>query len=84
MIGGLCAWRFQVAQDDWNRFSQDGLHDYTQLRAVEARGYHWGIAADVSFGVAAAAGVTAAILYVVHRPAPVVLGPQYVGVTARF
>jgi len=84
VIGGLCAWRFQVAQDDWNRFSQDGLHDYTQLRAVESRGDHWGLAADVSFGVAAAAGVTAAILYVRHRPGPFVVGPQYVGVAARF
>ena len=84
VIGGLCAWRFQVAQDDWDRLSQDGNHDYTQLRAVEARGDHWGIAADVSFGVAAAAGVTTVILYVMHRPAPVVVGPQYVGVAARF
>lgn len=84
VIGGLCAWRFQVAQDDWNRFSQDNLHDYTQLRAVEARGEHWGLAADISFGVAAAAGVTAAILYVAHRPEPFVVGPHYVGVAARF
>jgi predicted secreted protein len=84
VIGGLCARRFQVAQDDWNTFSQDGMHDYTQLRAIETRGDHWGLAADVSFGVAAAAGVTAAILYVTHRPAPVVVGDRFVGVAAVF
>lgn len=84
VIGGLCAWRFQVAQDDWSTFSQDGMHDYTQLRAIETRGEHWGLAADVGLGVAAAAGVTAAILYVTHRPAPVVVGDRFVGVAGRF
>jgi hypothetical protein len=83
-IGGLCAWRFQVAQDDWNRFSQDNMHDYTQLRAIQERGEHWGLAADISFGVAAAAGVTAAILYVTHRPVPVIAGDRYVGVRVAF
>ena len=84
VVGGLCAWRFQVAQDDWDRFSQDGMHDFTQLRAIEDRGNRWGVATEVGFGVAAAAGVTAAILYVVHRPAPIVVGDQVVGVAARF
>ena len=84
VVGGLCAWRFQVAQDDWNTFSQDGRHDYTQLHAIETRGEHWGLAADVGFGVAAAAGITATILYVTHRPSPVVVGDHYVGVAARF
>jgi hypothetical protein len=84
VVGGLCAWRFQVAQDDWNTFSQDNMHDYTQLHAIETRGDHWGLAADVGFGVAAAAGVTAAILYVAHRPAPVVVGDRFVGLAGRF
>ena len=84
VVGGLCAWRFQVAQDDWNTFSQDGMHDYTQLRAIETRGDRWGLAADVGFGVAAAAGVASVILYVTHRPSPIVVGDRYVGVAARF
>jgi hypothetical protein len=84
VVGGLCAWRFDVAQDDWNRFSQDGHHDYTQLRAIEQRGERWGLAADVSFGVAAAAGVTSAILYVMHRPVPVIAGDRYVGLRVAF
>jgi hypothetical protein len=84
VVGGLCAWRFTVAQDDWNRFSQDGTHDYSELRAIQNRGEHWGLAADISVGVAAAAGVTAAILYVTHRPAPVIAGDRYVGVRVAF
>lgn len=84
VVGGLCAWRFQVAQDDWDRSSQDGMHDYTQLRAIEDRGNRWGVATEVGFGVVAAAAVTAAVLYVVHRPAPIVVGDQVVGVVARF
>jgi hypothetical protein len=84
VVGGLCAWRFEVAQDDWNRFSQDGHHDYTQLRVIEQRGERWGLAADVSFGVAAAAGVTSAILYVMHRPVPVIAGDRYVGLRVAF
>lgn len=84
VVGGLCAWRFQVAQDDWDAFSQDGMHDYSQLRAIERRGERWGLAADVGLGVAAAAGVTATILYVTHRPAPVIVGDRYIGVTVAF
>ena len=84
VIGGLCAWRFQVAQDDWNRASQDGMHDFTQLRAIEDRGNRWGVATEVGFGVAAAATVTAAILYVVHRPVPVIVGDRVVGIAGRF
>ncbi len=84
VVGGLCAWRFQVAQDDWDRAAHDGMHDFTQLRAIEDRGNRWGVATEVGFGVAAAAAVTAAILYVVHRPAPIVVGDKVVGVVARF
>ena len=84
VIGGVCAWRFQTAQDDWDRFSQDGMHDYSQLRAIEDRGNRWGVAAEVGFGVAAAASVTGAILYVVHRPVPVVVGDRTVGLAGSF
>lgn len=84
VVSGLSAWRFQTAQDDWDRFSVDGMHDYAQLRAIEDRGNRWGLATEVGFGVAAAASVTAAILYVVHRPVPVIVGDKTVGVAARF
>ena len=61
VAGGLCAWRYGVAQDEWNR-ENDGLHDYTRLHALEDRGQRWAIAADVGFGLAAATAITAAIL----------------------
>ncbi|HET9993701.1 MAG TPA: hypothetical protein VFQ65_34425 [Kofleriaceae bacterium] len=62
VAGGLCAWRYGVAQDEWNR-ENDGMHDYTRLHALETRGQHWAIAADVGFGLAAATAITAAILF---------------------
>jgi hypothetical protein len=61
IAGGLAAWRYRVAQDEWNR-ENDGMHDYTRLHALEDRGRHWAIAADVGFGIAAATAVTAVIL----------------------
>lgn len=62
IAGGLAAWRYGVAQDEWNR-ENDGMHDYTRLHALEDRGQRWAIAADVGFGLAAATAVTAAILF---------------------
>lgn len=62
VAGGLCAWRYSVAQDEWNR-ENDGTHDYTRLHALEDRGQHWAIAADVGFGLAAATAITAAIMF---------------------
>ena len=61
--GGVSAWRFGVARDEWNR-ENDGEHDYTRLHALEDRTQRWAIAADVGFGLAATAAVTAVILYV--------------------
>lgn len=87
VIGGLCAWRFQVAQDDWNEAAQDGHHDYTQLRAIEQRGNRWAIGANVGFGVAAAAGVTAVILNIFQAKSfdyALVAGNHYVGVSLDF
>jgi hypothetical protein len=87
VLGGLCAWRFSIAQDDWNEASQDGRHDYTQLRAIEQRGDRWALGANVGFGVAAAAGVTAILLNVFQaKPAayPVIAGHRYVGVSLDF
>jgi hypothetical protein len=62
VAGGLCAWRYSVAQNEWNR-ENDGMHDYTRLHALEDRGQHWAIAADVGFGLAAATAITAAIAF---------------------
>jgi len=62
IAGGLCAWRYRVAQDEWNR-ENDGMHDYSRLQTLEDRGQRWAIAADVGFGLAAATAVTAAILF---------------------
>jgi hypothetical protein len=66
-VAGACAWRFGVAQDQWNDLERDGGHDYSELAAVEARGRDWALAADVGFGLAAAAGVTAIVLFAFHR-----------------
>jgi hypothetical protein len=62
IAGGLSAWRYRVAQDEWN-LESDGMHDYTRLHALEDRGQRWAIAADVGFGLAAATAVTAVILF---------------------
>ena len=62
LAGGLCAWRYSVAQDEWNR-ENDGMHDYTRLQTLEDRGQRWAIAADVGFGLAAATAITAVIMF---------------------
>jgi hypothetical protein len=62
IAGGLAAWRYRVAQDEWN-LENDGMHDYSRLHALEDRGQRWAIAADVGFGLAAATAVTAVILF---------------------
>ncbi len=68
-ISGACTWRFEVAQDDWNQLEAAGGHDYTQLADIESRGRTWGIAADVGFGVAAAAGIATIVVLAAHRDA---------------
>jgi hypothetical protein len=80
--GGLCAWRFGIAQDEWNR-ENDGMHDYSRLHALEDRGQHWAIAADIGFGLAAAGAVTAAIIYGMRdpRPAPTMFALTGTGAT---
>lgn len=79
---GLCAWRYAVAQDAWNR-ENDGLHDYSRLHALEDRGQRWAIAADVGFGLAAIAGVTAAVLFSTRPDEPAV-GVAFTGTGAAF
>jgi hypothetical protein len=75
ITGGLFAWRFGLAQDEWNRLDGEGGHSYTQLDAVEQRGQRWAIAADATFGVAAIAGIAAAALFLTRD------GPSHVAFT---
>lgn len=67
-VGGLSAWRFQVAQDDWDAQRAAGMTDFTDLQAIEDRGRRWGVVANISFGVTAAAGITAIVCAVVGKP----------------
>lgn len=86
VAGSISAWRFDVAQNDWNRLHDDG-HDFTELRAVEDRGRRWGLAANASFAVAAAAGIATAVFAIRNHQSDVVVtaGPGAgVGVSGRF
>jgi hypothetical protein len=61
-IASIAAWRFQVAQDDWNLLHDQGGHDFTELEAIEQRGRRWGLTANIGFGVAAASAITAIVV----------------------
>jgi hypothetical protein len=58
--GGVCAWKFDSAQDEWDRGKADGLA-FSRLEAIEDRGRRWGLAANISFGVAAASAIVAIV-----------------------
>lgn len=58
--GGVCGWRFGAAQSEWNQLKAAGA-DYSDLEAVERRGRRWGLAANLSFGVAAASTLLAIV-----------------------
>lgn len=88
-VAGISAWRFQVAQDDWNLLHDQGGHDFSELEAIERRGRRWGLVANVGFGVAAASAVTALVVGVRGRGSsddPVVtpLPGGGIAVTGRF
>ena len=59
--GALCAWRFDSAQNEWNRLKAMGA-EYSTLQDVEQRGHRWALAANISFGAAAVSGITAIIM----------------------
>jgi hypothetical protein len=86
VAGGVSAWRFTVDQNEWNRLrGEDGTHDFSQLQALETRGRQWGIAADISFGVAGAAAIAGVAAWLTHRDEPsVIVGPSSIGVAGRF
>ena len=89
VAGGVFGWRMEVAQDDYNQL-RAGVNDYSAVSAVESRGRAYAIAADVGFGAAAAAGVTALVLALRHhddRPSLAITardGRLGFGVGARF
>jgi hypothetical protein len=56
--GGVFAWRFNVAQDEWDRHRDAEDATLSELEAIEARGKRWALAANISF---AAAGATTLI-----------------------
>ncbi|MBA3501757.1 MAG: hypothetical protein H0T65_15435, partial [Deltaproteobacteria bacterium] len=66
--GGVSAWRFNAAQDEFDDKRMAGMTDFTDLRAIEDRGKRWALAANISFGVAAALGITTVTTLVVFRP----------------
>ena len=66
--GGVAAWRFNAAQHDFDDKRRDGMTDFTDLKAIEDRGKRWALAANISFGVAAALGITTVTTLVVFRP----------------
>lgn len=64
---GLAAWRFGVAQDEWDRLDDEGGHDFSELEGVERRGKRWGLVANIGLGAAAVSGVVAVIVGVRRR-----------------
>jgi hypothetical protein len=84
--GALCAWRFQVAQDEWNTLrAEDGQHDYSQLVAVENRARGWAIGANVAIGVVAAGAIATTIAFVGgRRRVAVVASPTALAIGGRF
>ena len=83
--GGLAAWRFDSAQNEFDSKRAEGMTDFTDLQAIEDRGRRWALVANIGFGVAAASTI-ASVIFFVRRPAPVTItaGPGTVGVVGRF
>ena len=51
-LAGVGAWRFDVAQNQWNDMKTAGTYNYSELTSVEDRGRRWGLVANIGFGVA--------------------------------
>jgi hypothetical protein len=80
--GGVAAWRFDAAQDEFDSKQKAGMTSFTDLQAIEDRGRRWGLTANISFGVAAATAITTVVLFV-RRPT-VVATPNTVGIAGTF
>ena len=82
VVGGLAAigasafaWREHVAQADYDRDTSAGGHDFSIVEPVETRGRTYAVCADVGFGIAAAAGITAIVLAIGDRDRSIVVAP---------
>jgi hypothetical protein len=82
--GGAFAWKTSSTQSDWNTLHAQSGAEYSQLTSLESRGKDYAIVADVAFGLATAAAITTAILYLRTPHATVVVTPTTVGFAARF
>jgi len=69
---GLYAWqKLSNDQDAWDALREDdGQHDFTELDKLRANGDKWALAANISFGLAAALAITTAVEAIRHRPRP--------------
>ncbi len=86
--GGAFAWKTSSLQSQWNA-ANDGIHDYSQLTALESRGKDYAIAADIAFGLTALAAAATVVLYLrgpAHEPTRTTLlvSPGAIGIAARF
>jgi hypothetical protein len=82
----LAAWRFDVAQDEWDRRRADGSASFSELEAIEDRGKRWSLVANLGFGIAGAAAI-ATTIFAVRGSERVYVTPgpgAGVGVAARF
>ena len=62
-LGGVFAWRTAVAQDDFDALrAASGAHTFAELEAVRARGERAALVANLAFGAAGVAAVTAGIM----------------------
>ncbi len=69
-VGGLAAWRFTVAQRDWDRLHDGGMTDFSELEQIEQRGRRWGLAANLALGAGGAAAIAAGVLWLRGRGEP--------------
>jgi hypothetical protein len=82
VMGGIAAWRFDSAQNEFDNKRSDGMTDVRDLEAIERRGRKWALTANIAFGIAAASGITAVATFFLF-PAPQNDG-AVAGVAVRF
>jgi hypothetical protein len=75
--GGIAAWQFRTAQDDFDRLKRSGNGEFTELQDLEQRGRRWGWTANIAFGAAVVTGVVSLSFYVrgSHGPVAFSVGP---------
>jgi hypothetical protein len=62
-VGAGCGAQMRSQQDKWDELKGLGTTDYSVLQDIEARGRGFALAANISFGVAAATAITGAIMF---------------------